>query len=76
MSEKDRPGEVVGRVSGLTVGSGNLERPSGQSKSGEAGKPKAVLFVHEEFDPDESLDQIEVVVVDAETMQKIVERRT
>ena len=76
MSEKDKPGKVVGRASRLKVGSEILDRSPAQGEPGEATKVKAVLFVHEKFNPEEILQDIEVVEVDATTMQNIVERRT
>jgi hypothetical protein len=76
MSEKNQPGIVVGRASGLKVGSEKLDRSAAEGKPSEATKVKAVLFVHDKFDPEETLEDIEVVEVNAVTMQNIVERRT
>jgi len=77
MSEKNEPGKVVGRASGLKVESEKLDRSFADAEPGDAPKAKAVLFVLEdEFDPDENLEQIEVVAVNAATLQNLVERRT
>jgi len=63
----------AGNTPGETIG--QADRVENYREAGEVSGPKAVLFVTAGFDPSAAID-IEVVVVDNDTLAEIARKRT